>query len=131
AGALRSAAEGMNPNPGSSCGFGNARPRNLRPAHSGENIMKTTTSLFALVAMALVSTSAMAQSGGGDTPTEAQATDTVEKAPSLKSVLTTQKKIEVQNYRPVDQRGINMFEPPKDDGTVYKGFALMWGASFT
>src|SRR5687767_15251476 len=93
--------------------------------------MRTTTSLIALIAMALVSAPAKAQSGGGDTTTEAQATDTLEKGPSLKSVLSTQKKIEVQNYRPVDQRGINMFEPPKDDGTMYKGFALMWGASFT
>jgi hypothetical protein len=94
--------------------------------------MRTTKSLIALTAMALLSAPAMAQSGGGDTNTDATtASDTVEKAKSLKSVLSTQKKIEVQNYRPVDQRGINMFEAPKNDGVPYKGFALMWGASFT
>ena len=97
--------------------------------------MRTNTSLSALLALALLSAPAVAQSGGGDAnssgASQAQASDTVEKAPSVKSVLSTQKKIEVQNYRPVDQRGINMFEAPKDDGTPYRGFALMWGASFT
>jgi len=97
--------------------------------------MRISTSLFGVLATALVSTSAMAQSGGGDATSgtnapEAQAADTVEK-PSLKSALSTLKRIEVQNYRPVDQRGINMFEAPKDDGSTYKGFALQWGASFT
>jgi hypothetical protein len=93
-----------------------------------------TSSLFALLAAALVSAPALAQSGGGDTTNgntaEPQASDTVEKT-TLKSVLSTQKKIEVQNYRPLDQRGINMFETPKNDGVPYKGFAIMWGASFT
>jgi hypothetical protein len=104
---------------------------NGRPTF-GETTMRTTKSLFALLAMALLSAPAMAQSGGGDTNTNGTAaSDTVEKAKSLKSVLSTQKKIEVQNYRPVDQRGINMFEAPKHDGVPYKGFALMWGASFT
>ena len=96
--------------------------------------MRTVRSFSVLLALAVISAPAMAQSGGGDANTtgapESQATDTVEKA-SVKSVLSTLKKIEVQNYRPVDQRGINMFEAPKDDGTAYKGFALMWGASFT
>ena len=95
--------------------------------------MRTPASLSTLLAFALMAAPAMAQSGGGDTNTapEAQASDTVEKAPSVKSVLSTLKKIEVQNYRPVDQRGINVFEAPKNDGSQYKGFALMWGASFT
>ncbi len=36
-----------------------------------------------------------------------------------------------QHMRPVDQRGINMFEPPKQDTVPYTGFKLGWGASFT
>jgi hypothetical protein len=91
--------------------------------------MRAPILFSALLAVALVSTPALAQSGGGDANTQS-ASDTVEKT-TVKSVLSTLKRIEVQNYRPVDQRGINMFEAPKDDGTVYKGFALMWGASFT
>jgi carbon monoxide dehydrogenase subunit G len=38
--------------------------------------------------------------------------------------------IVIQNYRPHDSRGINMFETPKLDGVPYNGFALNWGASF-
>ncbi|NUQ20725.1 MAG: hypothetical protein HOQ09_07160 [Gemmatimonadaceae bacterium] len=33
--------------------------------------------------------------------------------------------------RPIDQRGLNVFEPPKFDDRSYNGFALQWGAAFT
>jgi hypothetical protein len=102
-----------------------------RPDHFRRDTMRTNTVFAAVLAVAFASTPATAQSGGGDGTTTPEAqTDTTEK-PSVKSALSTLKRIEVQNYRPVDQRGINMFEAPKDDGTVYKGFALQWGASFT
>ncbi|HMA21533.1 MAG TPA: hypothetical protein VKO87_12070, partial [Gemmatimonadaceae bacterium] len=39
--------------------------------------------------------------------------------------------IEIQNYRPTDIRGINVYEPPKDAGAPYTGFKLAWGAAFT
>jgi len=39
--------------------------------------------------------------------------------------------IPVQNYRPVDARGLNMFEAPKNDGVPYTGFKLMLGGAFT
>jgi hypothetical protein len=37
----------------------------------------------------------------------------------------------IQNLRPSDQRGLNMFEAPKNDGVPYEGFKLTWGAAFT
>src|SRR5438067_10231444 len=40
-------------------------------------------------------------------------------------------KVEVQNYRPEDKRGINVFEAPKDESVAYTGFKLQWGAAFT
>ena len=40
-------------------------------------------------------------------------------------------KVELQNYRPEDQRGINVFENPKVDNTPYDGFKVYWGAAFT
>jgi hypothetical protein len=40
-------------------------------------------------------------------------------------------KIELQNYRPEDQRGLNVFENPKTEGAQYEGFKLFWGAAFT
>jgi hypothetical protein len=45
--------------------------------------------------------------------------------------LTTAPGIEMQNYRPEDKRGINIFEAPKDDSLEYTGFKLQWGAAFT
>lgn len=39
--------------------------------------------------------------------------------------------IELQHYRPVDQRGINVFEPPKDDTVDFTGYKLRFGGSFT
>jgi hypothetical protein len=39
--------------------------------------------------------------------------------------------IVLQHFRPYDQRGVNMFETPKEPGVDYKGFKLDWGAAFT
>ncbi len=39
--------------------------------------------------------------------------------------------ITMQYFRPQDQRGINMFEAPKEAGAPYTGFRLDWGAAFT
>ena len=39
--------------------------------------------------------------------------------------------IEIQHLRPADQRGVNLFESPKDDPTPFTGFRLSWGAAFT
>ncbi|HEX2718297.1 MAG TPA: hypothetical protein VHM67_11505 [Gemmatimonadaceae bacterium] len=39
--------------------------------------------------------------------------------------------IEIQRLRPVDQRGVNVFEAPKTDNVAYQGFKLAWGAAFT
>jgi hypothetical protein len=47
------------------------------------------------------------------------------------SFLSTAPGIEMQNYRPEDKRGINVFEAPKDEAVEYKGFKLQWGAAFT
>ena len=38
--------------------------------------------------------------------------------------------IEIQNFRPFDMRGINVYEAPKDQ-TPYTGFKISWGAGFT
>ena len=37
----------------------------------------------------------------------------------------------IQRLRPVDSRGINVYEAPKNDGIPYTGFKLGWGAAFT
>lgn len=42
-----------------------------------------------------------------------------------------EKKIGIQYVRPMDQRGLNIFETSKIAGAEYDGFRLDWGASFT
>lgn len=38
--------------------------------------------------------------------------------------------IEIQHMRPLDQRGLNVFESPKAEGAKYEGFKLSWGGAF-
>ena len=51
--------------------------------------------------------------------------------PAAASRAATQQKIVIQHIRALDQRGINVFESPKNDGVEYNGFVLSWGAAFT
>ena len=36
----------------------------------------------------------------------------------------------IQYIRPADQRGLTVFESPKDEGVAYTGFRLAWGGAF-
>src|SRR5262245_9714632 len=44
---------------------------------------------------------------------------------------STEEPILIQHLRAPDRRGINVFEPPKDDGVAFQGFRLDWGGAFT
>ncbi len=63
--------------------------------------------------------------------------DTVRKIAGIKEAkkpsafMAMAPKVEIQNYRPEDKRGINVFEAPKDESVAYDGFKLQWGAAFT
>ena len=61
--------------------------------------------------------------GGGTTP--ADSTKAAAAAASL------EKPIVIQNIRPNDQRGINVFEAPKESAVAFDGFKLDFGAAFT
>lgn len=66
--------------------------------------------------------------------TPAVAEDTAKlsaQAKGKKSFLAMAPRVEMQNYRPEDKRGINIFEAPKDESVAYEGFKLQWGAAFT
>jgi hypothetical protein len=41
------------------------------------------------------------------------------------------RRIVIQHFRPQDQRGLNVFEAPKEPGAEYAGFKLDFGAAFT
>ena len=61
------------------------------------------------------------------TAQEGSSTETTE--PAAKA--STAAPIVIQNMRPADQRGLNVFEAPKTDDVPYTGFRLDWGAGFT
>jgi hypothetical protein len=60
---------------------------------------------------------------------EEKAEETEDSAAS--AFLATAPAITMQYFRPQDQRGINVFETPKEAGAPYTGFRLDWGAAFT
>jgi len=45
--------------------------------------------------------------------------------------LSAQAPVGIQHIRPIDERGVNIFEPPKDDTTAFKGINLKIGAAFS
>jgi hypothetical protein len=53
-----------------------------------------------------------------------------EKKSSPKAVRYYTPAIEIQHMRPLDQRGLNVFESPKEAGAKYEGFKLSWGGAF-
>ena len=93
-----------------------------------------TTKLFTLTAIALlganVATAQEVTVASADTNTDSvpAATETAKKKVT-RSML--QKRIEIQNIRPMDQRGLNMFEAPKAESLPYDGFKLAFGAAFS
>jgi hypothetical protein len=91
---------------------------------------------FAALAIPLFTLPIAAQQASDTSPrtetAKAQADST--KADSTKNIvskISSLPTIEIQHIRPADQRGLNIFEPPKNDGIPYTGFKLSWGAAFT
>ena len=120
--------------------------------------MKTTHTVlavaFAMLAVAspssaqgttkTVASAARVTTASADTATpvdialpESTVIDTIKKIAGVKDTRTPSRfmamapKVEIQNYRPEDKRGINVFEAPKDEAVAYDGFKLQWGAAFT
>lgn len=71
---------------------------------------------------------ASAQRATTDT-TPAAAKDSTPATPG--SMFSELKPILIQHLRPSDQRGLNIFEAPKNDPVAYTGFRLDFGAAFT
>ena len=96
--------------------------------------MKYSTKLFiAALAIPLSAAVLMAQQAAEPgTKTEAAKPKTDSTTSSAKSTtkVSTVPAIEIQHIRPADQRGLNVFEPPKNDSVPYTGFKLGWGAAF-
>src|SRR4051812_23259444 len=101
--------------------------------------MRTTTSVLTLLAAtAIAATPAFAQQtatvtlASAVTPDSGRDSTTAEPKKSAEatamSLLVPQ--IQIQHIRPNDQRGINVYESPKQDDVMFTGFKLAFGAAF-
>ena len=82
-----------------------------------------------LAASALPAQETQVASADTGTPAAATTRDTTAKAAAAKPALV--QTIGIQNLRPNDQRGVNMFETPKKDAVPFTGFRTEFGAAFT
>ncbi len=87
----------------------------------------------ALSALVIFTGTAAAQpTAPPETSTEATpATDPKPETPPADVNWLKGRPISMQHFRPLDKRGINVFEAPKEPGVEYTGFKLDWGAAFT
>lgn len=102
--------------------------------HHREARMKNIKTLTAAFAILFASPLAIGFAQTQVATSERSAKDTAGGAKdSTASAVTTGvlKPIVIQHLRPTDQRGVNVFEPPKNDAVPYTGFKLDWGAAFT
>ena len=83
--------------------------------------MATVLSALLLLAAPLAAQAPPADEGSGGSATAQQD----------KAAPPTGRAITIQHLRPNDQRGINVFEPPKEPGVEYSGFKVDFGAAFT
>ena len=95
---------------------------------------KIQFAVAAAVAVLMISAPAAAQQAP---PTEAPEATTPAEDPKKPEnpadipAILKERPITMQHFRPLDRRGINMFETPKEPGVEYTGFKLDWGAAFT
>jgi hypothetical protein len=62
-------------------------------------------------------------------PAGAPTADTTKKEAPTK--VSLYRPLEINHFRPADQRGVNMFETPKEDIVPFDGFVLSFGGAFT
>jgi len=96
----------------------------------------STKLLLAAVAIPFFTVSLVAQQTTQAVDSSTKTETAKPKADSTKDPASAKKissvpAIEFQHIRPADARGLNVFEPPKDDSVPYTGFKLGWGAAMT
>ena len=93
--------------------------------------MQTITrfGLAAVLATAFAGAAAAQTNNSGGKSDTATRADSV--SPQKKNTVSLYRPMDIQHLRPMDQRGINMFETPKDDNIPFTGFALSFGGAFT
>src|SRR5262245_47843390 len=93
--------------------------------------MRSTTSVLVAMAAMAYALPVFAQNGANaDTLAKAAPAASADSSPAKAEPSMVQPMV-IQRLRPVDARGINVYESPKFDGIPYTGFKLGWGAAFT
>lgn len=91
--------------------------------------MRPRTPFFTLTAVALLSAApAFAQQDSVQPQGASKAT--TDTTPAPKAAVSLNAPIVTQYFRPQDKRGINVFEPTKNNAVPFRGFALSFGAAF-
>ena len=93
--------------------------------------MQTITrfGLAAVLATAFAGTAAAQTNNSGGKSDTATRADSA--SPQKKNTVSLYRPLDIQHIRPADQRGVNVFETPKDDVVPFNGFALSFGGAFT
>jgi hypothetical protein len=105
------------------------RTREPRPEEEADMQTITRLGLAAVLAAAFAGTAAAQTNNSGGKSDTATRADSA--APQKKNTVSLYRPMEIQHLRPADQRGVNVFEPPKDDSVPFNGFALSFGGAFT
>src|SRR4029453_4234580 len=92
-------------------------------------LMKSKTSVLMAVAAIVYATPAFAQNNGLTDTTAKPAPAASDSLPAKAAAPSNVQPMVIQRLRPVDMRGINVYEPPKNDGVPYTGFKLAFGAA--
>src|SRR5690606_19972196 len=92
-----------------------------------DNMINRKTALTTALLLLFAAAPALAQQHGTTSGSgEGSGAAATKAAPKL-----LYRDITIQYVRPQDARGINVFEPPKDDDTPFNGLKLEFGAAFT
>jgi hypothetical protein len=116
---------------GSSTGHGDAPRRpTVREVNPQEVSLMKTPIRFGLAALFVAASSVAAQSNTtAASTTTAPASDSTAKA--APKTISLYRPLDINHIRPADQRGVNVFESPKEDQVPFSGFALSFGGAFT
>ena len=101
--------------------------------------MQTTRIGAAILATLIAGVASAQNKDGANRPsigpvpvtTTASTTDSSVKAPKSPNSVSLYRQYDINHLRPADQRGVNMFEAPKEDQVPFTGFALSFGGAFT
>lgn len=92
-----------------------------------QNITRIGLATALIAAFAGTAIAQTNNSAGSSSPAAPSDTTT----PQKKNAVSLYRPTEIQHQRPADQRGINMFETPKEEGVAFTGFTLSFGGAFT